>query len=105
MELADAFHVPVGLSDHTLGTAVPIAAVTLGAALIEKHVTMRRSDGGPDAGFSLEPYELRAMVDGCQTAFSALGNAQFDRAASEEANAQFRRSLYCEGCGRRRRAG
>lgn len=93
-ELAAAFGVPVGLSDHTLGTAVPIAATTMGAALIEKHVTFRRADGGPDAGFSLEPDELQDMIEGCRVAWSALGEVSFRRAASEEANAQFRRSLY-----------
>lgn len=94
VDLADAFGVASGLSDHTLGIAVPIAATALGAALIEKHFTLRRSDGGPDAGFSLEPDELAAMTIGCRTAFAALGRVDYSQKASEKANAQFRRSLY-----------
>lgn len=92
--MAKAFNVPIGLSDHTLGIAVPIAAAALGAAVIEKHFTLRRSDGGPDAQFSLEPGEFRAMSDGCSEASAALGHVSYERTPSEQANAQFRRSLY-----------
>src|SRR5207344_3300255 len=62
-ELARRFGVPVGLSDHTIGIAVPVAAVSLGACIIEKHLTLSRAAGGPDSAFSLEPAEFKAMVD------------------------------------------
>jgi pseudaminic acid synthase len=92
--LAARFGVPVGLSDHTLGVEVAIAAVALGAVVIEKHVTLARADGGPDASFSLEPHELEALVKGARSAHAALGRADYGRAASEEGNMAFRRSLY-----------
>ena len=93
-ELARQFDVVVGLSDHTLGIGVSVAATALGASVIEKHVTLRRTDGGPDAGFSLEPAELTALVTETRDAWSALGTAGFERKASEEPNMIFRRSLY-----------
>ena len=65
--LAEVFDVPVGLSDHTLGVAVPVAAVALGACIVEKHITLSRSEPGPDSGFSLEPNEFKQMVDACLT--------------------------------------
>ena len=92
--LAAAFGVPVGLSDHTLGSAVAVAAVARGACIVEKHLTLRRADGGPDAAFSLEPAEFRALVDDCRMAHAALGPAEHDREGVGGANAQFRRSLY-----------
>jgi N-acetylneuraminate synthase len=92
--LAARYDCPIGLSDHTLGTDVPVAATALGAAIIEKHVTLTRADGGPDAAFSLEPPELAALVSGVRTAHAALGRADYGRAPSEQANMSFRRSLY-----------
>jgi N-acetylneuraminate synthase len=92
--LAADFGCVSGLSDHTPGTAAAVAAVALGACVIEKHVTLARADGGPDAAFSLEPDELRRLVVDCRDAWSALGGASYARGAEETANKQFRRSLY-----------
>lgn len=92
--LAVEFDCSVGLSDHTLGTDVAIAAVALGACLIEKHFTLRRADGGPDSAFSLEPAELTSLVRGAHAAFAALGTGAEARAEVEEGNKAFRRSLY-----------
>ena len=92
--LAASFGVPVGLSDHTLGTTVPAAAVALGACMVEKHFTLSRASGGPDAAFSLEPDEFRAMVDGVRTAAAAVGEVRYGVGASEQASRVFRRSLF-----------
>lgn len=92
--LAERFGCPVGLSDHTMGTAVPVAAVALGAAVVEKHFTLARADGGPDGAFSLEPDELRRLVEDTKTAWAALGTARLDIEQSERETAPFRRSLY-----------
>lgn len=93
--LEQAFGVPVGLSDHTLGTAVSIAASALGAAALERHVTLRRDDGGVDSAFSLEPEELAALVAGAATArAAAAGEPTFELAPSERGSLGFRRSLY-----------
>lgn len=92
--LADAFGVVAGLSDHTLGTAVAVAAVTLGAAVVEKHMTLRRADGGPDAAFSLEPAEFGELVSSCRMAYAALGRVSYVSKESERGSLVFRRSLY-----------
>jgi pseudaminic acid synthase len=93
-DLAERFGVISGLSDHTPGTAASVAAVALGACVIEKHFTLARADGGADAAFSLEPNEFSALVAGCKAAGLALGKVQYDLAGSEAGNIQFRRSLY-----------
>lgn len=93
-DLATAFAVPAGLSDHTLGTAVAVTAIGLGAVLIEKHLTLARADGGPDSGFSLEPDEFAALARDCRAAYAALGRVHYDLKGSEAGNVQFRRSLY-----------
>jgi N-acetylneuraminate synthase len=92
--LASDFGCIAGLSDHTPGTSTAVAAVALGACIIEKHFTLRRDDGGPDAAFSLEPEELAHLVRDCRHAWEALGRADYRRGAAESANRQFRRSLY-----------
>lgn len=92
--LAEAFGVPVGLSDHTLDVAVPVAAVALGACIIEKHFTLSRDVPGPDSAFSLEPHEFKAMVDGVRTVEKALGNVKYGITEHEAANRVFRRSLF-----------
>lgn len=84
----------VGLSDHTLGSTVAIAATVLGAAMIEKHFTLRRADGGPDAAFSAEPQEFKAMVQACREAKAALGEARYGPTEAERPSLVFRRSLY-----------
>lgn len=94
-ELARRFAVVPGLSDHTLSNAVAVAAIALGARVIEKHFTLRRADGGPDSGFSLEPHELRALVRDVRDAEDALGEARFGCASEqEEQNTRFRRSIF-----------
>jgi len=93
-DLARRFGVVTGLSDHTPGTAAAVAAVALGASIIEKHFTLARADGGPDAAFSLEPAEFAALTRDCKAAWSALGSATYDELGSEGAAAGHRRSLY-----------
>jgi N-acetylneuraminate synthase len=94
--LADRFQVPVGLSDHTLGTPVATASVALGACVIERHFILDRSAGGPDAAFSLEPSELATLCRDVRTAFSAIGTPRAGRTKSEAQMAPFRRSIYAE---------
>jgi N-acetylneuraminate synthase len=84
----------VGISDHSPGAVVPIAAVARGAAIVEKHLTLRRADGGPDAGFSLEPAEMAEVVRGVRMTWSTLGDGSAHRPAAEDGSRRFRRSLY-----------
>jgi pseudaminic acid synthase len=93
-ELSRRFDVPAGLSDHTMGIAVPVAAVALGACIIEKHLTLSRSDPGPDSAFSLEPDEFKAMVDAVRIAEKALGQVHFGCSPRETNSLKFRRSLF-----------
>jgi pseudaminic acid synthase len=93
-ELARRFGCPTGLSDHTMDLAVPVAAVALGACMIEKHLCLSRRDGGPDGAFSLEPEEFKAMVAAVRTAEQALGSVQFTPGAREANSLRFRRSLF-----------
>jgi len=92
--LAKAFGVPTGLSDHTLGIAVPVAAVALGACIIEKHFTLSRQDGGPDSVFSLEPHEFREMVDAIRTTEKALGKVSYEITEKQKESRVSRRSLF-----------
>jgi N-acetylneuraminate synthase len=92
--LAETFGCVTGLSDHTPGSAAAVASVALGGAVVEKHFTLARADGGPDAAFSLEPAEFAALVADCKAAWRALGRAGFDRPPSERGSLSFRRSLY-----------
>lgn len=92
--LAESFGVPVGLSDHTLGIAVPVAAVALGACIVEKHFTLSRDIPGPDSAFSLEPHEFKAMVEAIRTAEKALGKVHYGVSEREAESRVFRRSLF-----------
>ena len=92
--MSENFNLPIGLSDHTLGTVVSTAAVSLNASIIEKHFTLDRKDKGPDSEFSLEPTELKELVNNCQSAWEAIGSINFDIKPSEQSNLKFRRSLY-----------
>lgn len=92
--LADRHKTLVGLSDHSVDVSVAISAVALGASVIEKHVTSRRSDGGPDSTFSLEPEELKDLVEKTETAWKALGTIRQEPRQSEATQRSLRRSLY-----------
>ncbi len=92
--LSEAFDVPAGLSDHTLDIAVPVAAVALGACIVEKHLTLSRDEPGPDSAFSLEPDEFKAMVEAIRTVEKAVGQVHYGVGERESENRVFRRSLF-----------
>lgn len=92
--MAKKFGMPVGLSDHTLGIAVPVAAVALGACIVEKHFTLSRSVRSPDSAFSLEPEEFKAMVEAVRAAEKALGQISYKVSEQEAKIRVYRRSLF-----------
>jgi pseudaminic acid synthase len=92
--LASRFKSLPGLSDHTQGTIASVAAVALGACIIEKHFTLSRQDKGPDSEFSIEPEELKRLCQDTLDAWSALGHTGFERQQAEEASKRYRRSVY-----------
>lgn len=92
--MRDIFKCHVGLSDHTLGIGAAVASVALGARVIEKHFTLNRADGGTDAAFSIEPDELKALVEESERAFQALGHVQFGIQKAEEKSLRYKRSIY-----------
>ena len=93
-ELARRFDAPCGVSDHSMTVAVPVAGVALGACLIEKHLSLSRSQSGPDSAFSLEPQEFKEMVGAVRTTEKALGHVHFGVSPREASSRVFRRSLY-----------
>lgn len=92
--MADTWDVPVGLSDHTLGIAASVAAVALGACVLEKHLTLTRSEPGPDNAFSLEPAEFRRLIEAVRETEAALGRVRYGPSPSERPSLAFRRSLF-----------
>lgn len=93
-DIAGRFGVLSGLSDHSLGITVPVLSVGLGATVIEKHMTLRRKDGGPDSEFSLEPEEFRALCEGVRDAQAALGEPHYTADGREAQVSEYRRSLF-----------
>jgi pseudaminic acid synthase len=92
--LRDAFKCEVGLSDHTVGIGVAVAAVAQGAVFIEKHLTLRRADGGVDSSFSMEPQEFKLLVAESARAWEALGSVSYGPTDSDRASVALRRSIY-----------
>jgi N-acetylneuraminate synthase len=92
--LAETFRVPVGLSDHSLESAVPVAAAALGASIVEKHLTTSRRRPGPDSAFSLEPHEFRHMAEAVCAAHRALGAVRYGPSEEEMPSRRLRRSLF-----------
>lgn len=92
--MAECFAVPVGISDHTMGITVPVAAVAMGATLIEKHFTLSRKNVGPDSSFSIEPNELTQLVQAVRDTERAIGKVQYKVTEQEKASRMFRRSLF-----------
>ena len=94
LKLKSLFEVEIGLSDHTLGTIAASTAVALGATAIEKHFTLSRADKGPDSEFSIEPEELKELVNSSKNSWAALGREDFSRSQFEKKNRGYRRSIY-----------
>ena len=94
VDLSRRFNIPIGLSDHTLDNSTAVASISMGASIIEKHVTLDRLGGGPDDSFSLESEDLQELCRGSRNAWLALGRVSYERASSEADNIKFRRSLY-----------
>ncbi len=92
--MRELFGCEIGLSDHTMGIGVAVAAVALGASVVEKHFTLRRADGGVDSTFSLEPQEMQALVTETERAWQSLGRVSYGATDAERASLKFRRSLY-----------
>jgi pseudaminic acid synthase len=92
--MRELYNCQIGLSDHTLGIGLGVAAVALGATIIEKHITLRRSDGGIDSSFSLEPEEMTKLVVECERAWKGIGSIKYGPTASERESVQHRRSIY-----------
>jgi len=92
--MAALFDCQIGLSDHTMGIGAGIAAVALGARVLEKHFTLRRADGGVDSSFSLEPEELKNLVVESERAFLAMGKVNYILSEKEQKSLQYKRSLY-----------
>lgn len=93
-QMSARYDCPIGLSDHTMGTAVSVAAAALGACFIEKHFIVNRSIGGPDSSFSMEPEEMSALVRDVRSAYNAIGTGGEKRSTVEEGSMAFRRSIY-----------
>ena len=92
--LAQLFDCKVGLSDHTMGVGVSIAAIALGATVIEKHFCLSRAEGGVDSAFSLEPAEFKILVEECNRAFLALGKVHYGILEDEKKSLTYKRSIY-----------
>jgi N-acetylneuraminate synthase len=92
--MRELFGCDVGLSDHTLGVGVAVASIALGATVVEKHFTLDRAEGGVDSQFSLEPAEMRALVEESQRAWLSLGQISYGIGAAERGSIIFRRTLY-----------
>lgn len=93
-DMRERWDVPIGLSDHTLGSATAVAAVALGASIVEKHITLDRSGPGPDAAFSMEPDDFKRMVEDIRVTEGALGEVRYGPTEREEKSLVFRRSLF-----------
>lgn len=93
-DMAEKYNVLTGISDHTMGNAVAVGSIPLGAKIIEKHLTLRRDDGGPDGAFSMEPEEFREMVDNIRMVEKALGRVTYDLTEKQVKSREHSRSLF-----------